>query len=130
MVAMQAAVNGMLLVEHGVKVRYAGKRIIPLKSDVDYRLMYQGRCAFFDAKSRQGSTLPLSSLSSQQRHLVAEYTKHGFVAGFLAQFRRTDQVVFFSHADVARVGTRGSLAAHDGKIIGHTTHFALRLLFG
>lgn len=128
LVALQAAVHGMLLVEHGVKVRYVGSKFIPLKSDLDYRLMYQGRCAFFDAKSRQGSTLPLSSLSVNQRALVAQYTQHGFVAGFLAELRALDCVVFFSHADVLRVGDRGSLGPGDGKVLGASKRFALSLL--
>lgn len=129
-VGLQASACGMLLVEHGVKVRYAGRRVIPLKSDVDFRLMHQGRCVFFDAKSRQGATLPLSSLAPAQRVLVAKYTAAGFRAGFLAEFRATDQVVFFGHESVSSKGARGSLAAADGLVLGRGMQFALPLLFG
>lgn len=128
LIAYQARMSGLLLVEHGVKVRYAGRRIIPMKSDLDYRLMFQGRCVFFDAKSRQGSTLPLSSLSVPQRALVAQYTAYGFKAGFLAHFRATNEIVFFSHEAVCGLGGRGSLSAKDGSVLGTGNSFALRLL--
>lgn len=131
LIAHQAAVDGMLLVVHGLQARYIGpKRIVGVKSDLDMRLHYQGRTVVFDAKSRAGATVPLSGLDPRQRALATRYTLHGLRAGFLAELRKTDEVVFFDAQAIARVGERGSLSAKDGLLLGSTRRFALALMFG
>ena len=133
LIARQAAVDGMFLVVHGLQARYIGsKRIIGIKSDLDMRLHYQGRTAIFDAKSRAGGTLPLSSLDPRQRALASRYASEaGLVSGFLCEHRVASQLVVFYPADaIARVGHRGSLCPDDGRVLGTRRRFALGLLFG
>lgn len=134
LIAHQAAVDGMLLVVHGLQARYVGnRRIIGVKSDLDMRLHYQGRTAIFDAKSRAGGTLPLSGLDPRQRALASRYASEaGLVSGFLCEHRIASQpmVVFYPADAVARLGHRGSLCPDDGRILGTRRRFALGLLFG
>lgn len=134
LIAHQAAVDGMLLVVHGLQARYVGRgRIVGVKSDLDMRLHYQGRTAIFDAKTRAGTTMPLSALDARQRALAARYASEaGLVSGFLVQYRGiADQPVVLHTAEaVARLGTRGSLTPACGRVLGTSRRFALALLFG
>lgn len=134
LIAHQASVSGMLLVVHGLQARYVGRgRIVGVKSDLDMRLHFQGRTAVFDAKTRAGATLPLSSLDLRQRSLASRYAlEAGLISGFLVQYRGiADQPIAFHAADaVARLGPRGSLTPASGRILGTSRAFALGLIFG
>lgn len=130
LIAHQAAVSGMLLVVHGLQARYIGRgKLIGVKSDLDMRLHFQGRTAIFDAKSRAGATLPLSSLDERQRALASRYWASGLVSGFICEHRALDQVVFYRADAVTRIGERGSLCAQDGVLLGSSRCFALALVF-
>ena len=123
--------DGLLLTRHGTQQRYLrGGRTISVASDLDYRAAAtDGKLVFFDAKSFAGDRCSSSFLPSRQRALIASYVSHSLLAGFLVEFRKVGEVVFFGAAAIDGCVPGTSLMTKDGLLLGHSAAFSLLPLF-
>lgn len=127
----QAKRCGLLVQKNHLSAKYiAGGKVKIEKSNLDFMLAnQQGRVAFVDAKSFEGSSFNFSMISENQLKRAALYNEYSIPSGFVVFFR-TDQVVcFFSGKYIQMIGARNSINVTQGTYLGKLWNFDLGLVF-
>lgn len=122
--------QGMLArkVPLSARLDYKGRPVL-VESELDFQLIHQGRIAFVDCKSIEGSRFVFSQLEEHQRKLAGSYNYHGLPAGFLIWFRPIDTVAYFTGEEIEAKGPGSSFEWSEGALLGRGLDFDLHPIF-
>lgn len=103
-------------------------KIIPVKSPFDFILAKPNRIIFFDAKSIGDGTFGFSKINQNQ---LSKLSLLDCVApaGYVVNFTKHNQVVFFAVKDLREVRFRSSLKPMDGVLLGTSRDFRFDRVF-
>jgi penicillin-binding protein-related factor A (putative recombinase) len=106
-----------------------GVRAIPTKTPFDFVMCRDGIAVFFDAKSTSAKTFAASAIQLHQLYHLARVENAGFRSGYVVYFQETDEVVFFSASQLAKLKRGDSLKPDDGLQLGSALTLTLLPLF-
>ena len=125
----QARIQGFLCLKNELSARYIGKgRLIAIKSDLDFRLIRQGKVGYFDCKSFSTEKFTYSDLNKDQIDRALRYNEHDVPAGFIVYFLDLKLVRYFSGAYIDKKGPRTSFSHMEGQNLGSIFNLNLRHL--
>lgn len=109
--------------------RVGPKKLIQIKTDFDFILIYEGQTLFLDCKSFDSDRISHSQLTPHQVHALATIKDNQCEAGYLVCFRKAQSVNFFNAHELLNLNPGSSLTFKQGQILGSPEYFNLQLLF-
>lgn len=91
-----------------------------MRSPFDYILAYKNSVIFCDLKSTEAETFTYSKIDRLQLLDLTDMAVHDQFAGYIVEFKRAAQIVFFSTEKLNELQPQRSLAYTDGVAIGTT----------
>lgn len=124
----QARRLGLLAIpNHLTCQRGRGGRIIVLKSELDFKLLFPGGgVGYFDCKSFHGSAFRYSDLDEKQIQRARLYNEWGVPSGFVVLFRAAKRVELFTGEAIIWRGPGNSFHAGEGVDLGPWHDFDLK----
>lgn len=140
MIVATAHVRGIsiLKIPSGAKWTRQGSKtvVIPMKSPFDFIAAFQGKTAFFDAKSTKEKTFSFSKIDRSQVKNLMTMAANGSTCGYLIVFLDESEIwgeaVWFTIFQVNAIKHGESLKPDMGKKLGKTTsvvQFNLEAIF-
>lgn len=117
--------DGLLALKNELSFRWLPQgRIMPLKSDLDFRLIDSlGEVAFVDTKSFDSDQFTFSDIDAKQLDRAVEYNQWEVRAGFCVWFRKPNVISFFLGTQVRSAGPRSVFNPPDGLQLGRFEQF-------
>lgn len=108
--------------------KWVMKRAIPVKTEFDFILAYQGSVLIFDAKTLKVGGFSHSTITPHQMNALHEFECQGIHAGYVIWYRGSDQVSFVKASTLRALRPRCSLKPDDGLLLGSVRDFDLRTI--
>jgi recombination protein U len=108
----------------------SGQRAIPVKTDFDFIIWYNGQAIAFDAKTTNAKNFGASSIEFHQvkkLHKIMQMT--GNLTGYLVYFQTDNKVIFFDALKLNETKKGSSLKVDDGLLLGELSKMDLKGLF-
>lgn len=106
-----------------------GRKIIQIKSNFDFILIYKGVSIFIDCKTYDSNTLSFSKITPHQMYALSTIEDAGCRSGYLCHFRPNNSVIFFEASKLRSLQPTKSLTEADGIYIGPYENMCLGTLF-
>lgn len=103
--------------------------LIPIKTYLDYVLIYNGRCVFIDCKSFDQENISYSMLTAHQVNELYDIQTYGVRTGYLVFHRKSDKVCFYDADKLRKLGPRESVHLTSATDLGSGESFSLLSLF-
>lgn len=88
-----------------------------VRTPFDYIIGFKDQVAFVDLKSFDSDRIVYSQINPHQLQSLSELSKHA-MAGYIAFFRQTKQIVFFDVASLKSCKPGGHISLVNGVLIG------------
>ena len=127
---LQAVKQGLVCIRINDGCKSTGYKLIRVRQAFDFILSFDKYPAcFIDTKTVKTTNYSASMVTSHQVADLAKLEAHGHFAGYLVNFTKTNQIVWFSATQLKQLTEGMSLKPSDGLLLGTEGAFDLKLLF-